>query len=296
MSAEILINDNNEISDISRENMERESINSIFLSPFIFIIKSIFSFTLISYVIGLIIFDELSLCKDPFFAWLVFYLLKQLLTFYFDCKIQYFINRRNNIDRRRIKSMNSILFLIKFFLILILFFITMDIFDMDNSENCINNFVIRYTCYILAIFEICVSLLPSVFSSYFPCIPIALRLANYSSGFNRLGSTNEEIELIPEYNFRGNCNQNDFEIENEDIYIDDFKSNCIICLDEYKEDDTIKLLRCNHHFHSKCINDWLKISCTCPFCRRNAIIESDNDSSSESDENNNTLEIDNNDI
>lgn len=45
-------------------------------------------------------------------------------------------------------------------------------------------------------------------------------------------------------------------------------SECAICLnDTIKDKDIIKKLYCNHTFHKKCINKWLKINNTCPFCR-----------------------------
>lgn len=45
--------------------------------------------------------------------------------------------------------------------------------------------------------------------------------------------------------------------------------SCVICLGEYIEGDNIKCLPgCAHHFHSNCINDWLKNNRKCPLCLR----------------------------
>ena len=41
---------------------------------------------------------------------------------------------------------------------------------------------------------------------------------------------------------------------------------CSICLESYKFSSIIKILPCGHLYHSKCIEDWLKISNVCPFC------------------------------
>ena len=46
--------------------------------------------------------------------------------------------------------------------------------------------------------------------------------------------------------------------------------DCPICLDLI-DDNIVKLVNCNHHFHTKCINTWLKINQTCPLCRTNTI-------------------------
>ncbi|KAI8546034.1 hypothetical protein RHMOL_Rhmol07G0084500 [Rhododendron molle] len=43
---------------------------------------------------------------------------------------------------------------------------------------------------------------------------------------------------------------------------------CCICLSEYREKDTIRWVpECNHCFHVDCIDEWLRMSATCPVCR-----------------------------
>ena len=42
---------------------------------------------------------------------------------------------------------------------------------------------------------------------------------------------------------------------------------CSICLEEYKNNDIIKKLPCNHIFHSECLKIWLSNKTTCPICR-----------------------------
>lgn len=56
--------------------------------------------------------------------------------------------------------------------------------------------------------------------------------------------------------------------ENYHIYNDngvDKYNSCAICFDEYKTNQIIKLLECNHYFHEKCVYKLL----TCPLCRKN---------------------------
>ncbi|XP_010135964.1 PREDICTED: E3 ubiquitin-protein ligase RNF167-like, partial [Buceros rhinoceros silvestris] len=43
---------------------------------------------------------------------------------------------------------------------------------------------------------------------------------------------------------------------------------CAICLEEYKEGDSLKVLSCSHAFHSACIDTWFHIQEICPFCRQ----------------------------
>ena len=45
---------------------------------------------------------------------------------------------------------------------------------------------------------------------------------------------------------------------------------CIICMETYKEDDTITRLRChnNHFFHTNCIESWIRRGGNaCPVCK-----------------------------
>ncbi|KAJ9190528.1 hypothetical protein P3X46_001716 [Hevea brasiliensis] len=43
---------------------------------------------------------------------------------------------------------------------------------------------------------------------------------------------------------------------------------CSICLSDYRSKDTIRCIPdCHHCFHADCIDEWLKMSATCPLCR-----------------------------
>ena len=42
---------------------------------------------------------------------------------------------------------------------------------------------------------------------------------------------------------------------------------CSICLANIRVNDNVTKLKCNHLFHFKCIEKWLKINEECPFCR-----------------------------
>lgn len=42
---------------------------------------------------------------------------------------------------------------------------------------------------------------------------------------------------------------------------------CSICLEDFNENDSLKVLPCNHYFHDKCIKEWFEAKATCPKCR-----------------------------
>lgn len=45
-------------------------------------------------------------------------------------------------------------------------------------------------------------------------------------------------------------------------------SGCAVCLGDYKDTETLRLLpECGHVFHRSCIDPWLMTNPTCPICR-----------------------------
>lgn len=45
-------------------------------------------------------------------------------------------------------------------------------------------------------------------------------------------------------------------------------TDCSVCLSEFQEDETLRLLpKCNHAFHIPCIDTWLRSHTNCPMCR-----------------------------
>ncbi|KAL9684334.1 hypothetical protein QQ045_021770 [Rhodiola kirilowii] len=51
-------------------------------------------------------------------------------------------------------------------------------------------------------------------------------------------------------------------------------TDCSVCLAEFEEGDTLKLLpMCNHAFHIHCIDTWLRSHTNCPLCRANIVLD-----------------------
>lgn len=48
--------------------------------------------------------------------------------------------------------------------------------------------------------------------------------------------------------------------------------DCVICMEDFETDQLCQVFpSCNHTFHSKCMNTWLKKSLTCPICRNSVL-------------------------
>jgi hypothetical protein len=42
---------------------------------------------------------------------------------------------------------------------------------------------------------------------------------------------------------------------------------CFICHETLHSTQNLRTLKCNHSFHSDCVNDWISAKGTCPTCR-----------------------------
>ncbi|KAH6833261.1 RING/U-box superfamily protein [Perilla frutescens var. hirtella] len=50
-------------------------------------------------------------------------------------------------------------------------------------------------------------------------------------------------------------------------------SDCAVCLSEFEEDETLRLLpKCSHAFHIPCIDTWLRSHTNCPMCRAGIVV------------------------
>ncbi|XP_065871014.1 RING-H2 finger protein ATL54-like [Euphorbia lathyris] len=50
-------------------------------------------------------------------------------------------------------------------------------------------------------------------------------------------------------------------------------ADCAVCLSEFEEDETLRLLpKCNHAFHIPCIDTWLRSHTNCPMCRAPIVV------------------------
>lgn len=53
-----------------------------------------------------------------------------------------------------------------------------------------------------------------------------------------------------------------------DLKLPGLDTECVICLSEFAPGELVRLLpRCNHGFHVRCIDKWLRLHSSCPKCR-----------------------------
>jgi len=69
------------------------------------------------------------------------------------------------------------------------------------------------------------------------------------------GATKETIARLPTFQFKA---------ENASSK----NKTCLVCMEDFKENETVKTLPCMHQFHSpNCIDKWLQMNKTCPICK-----------------------------
>ncbi|XVF15262.1 hypothetical protein REPUB_Repub09cG0135900 [Reevesia pubescens] len=62
----------------------------------------------------------------------------------------------------------------------------------------------------------------------------------------------------------------------KDLKIGKGALECAVCLSEFEDDETLRLIpKCSHVFHPDCIDAWLAYHVTCPLCRAKLTLDSD---------------------
>ena len=74
------------------------------------------------------------------------------------------------------------------------------------------------------------------------------------------GATNREITII-----KNRLNKTKIK---KVLELDGSKKNCIICFEDFKENQNIYILPCSHIFHVRCFNKEVKLRQKCPICRK----------------------------
>jgi E3 ubiquitin-protein ligase RNF38/44 len=64
----------------------------------------------------------------------------------------------------------------------------------------------------------------------------------------------------------------------EEVASDDQETDsCIICQDDFKNEEKIGILRCEHEYHEDCLTKWLLVKNVCPICKSEALAPGRND-------------------
>eukprot|EP00850_Spirogloea_muscicola_P016571 SM000135S27015 [mRNA] locus=s135:266587:269301:- [translate_table: standard] len=120
------------------------------------------------------------------------------------------------------------------------------------------------------------------------CLPVIIMLLGFSDEpMNGKGASPEAISSLQKYKFRSHGAHKDSfkeeggESDTEGVgeggllaqgTLDERRVSaedavCCICLGRYCDGVELKELPCEHHFHSSCVDTWLRINSSCPLCK-----------------------------
>ncbi|KAG9347188.1 hypothetical protein JZ751_006115 [Albula glossodonta] len=72
------------------------------------------------------------------------------------------------------------------------------------------------------------------------------------------GLTKADIEQLPSYRFNPNSHQSEQTLERERER--QREEVCVVCMCDFESRQLLRVLPCNHEFHGKCVDKWLKVS------------------------------------
>mmetsp|Transcript_25292 Transcript_25292/g.51964 ORF Transcript_25292/g.51964 Transcript_25292/m.51964 type:complete len:302 (+) Transcript_25292:73-978(+) len=94
------------------------------------------------------------------------------------------------------------------------------------------------------------------------CLPCILRWLRMNQPANASANKGASASVITSLPLKKYSDILDSQLEGE------VDSTCPICISDFDLEEELRVLPCGHHFHSSCVDEWLRVNSTCPSCRR----------------------------
>ncbi|KAJ3679924.1 hypothetical protein LUZ60_016202 [Juncus effusus] len=129
---------------------------------------------------------------------------------------------------------------------------TLKRFSKEDSECCINSAYDETSGTVLVISFVSLLVILSVFGTFL--FVRNCHLLRRGAQNNRpMSVKRQSVEMLPCFVYKFN--------EGND-------KACSICLEEYRDGETVRILPCKHEFHAECVDPWLtKWGTFCPVCK-----------------------------
>lgn len=213
-------------------------------------------------MVYLILYGTTNTCSKPINKWLLGHMIGCILMV---CTVVYrkiynitSVNERDNIHHMNWKALLNTL--------IIVLFILGNIWLFRSNCKDLEPKVYKYILGIIII-NYAIIFIPCVLVlGICCCTPCIIIFGNFlDDGVN--GGSPDQIQQLNTMTYTKNNNSNINSFCENDVEYENQK-NCSICLDDYNDDDQIKILPCKHNFHVDCVDPWLKKNFTCPECRQ----------------------------
>ncbi|KAA3680420.1 uncharacterized protein DEA37_0008028 [Paragonimus westermani] len=76
------------------------------------------------------------------------------------------------------------------------------------------------------------------------------------------GLTKDELDSLPVRFYGADLGLKVADTASVEVPLMATEERCMICLDDYEVKDSLRMLRCRHEFHAKCVDKWLKVNQT----------------------------------
>eukprot|EP00190_Bangiopsis_sp_CCMP1999_P007283 CAMPEP_0198722502 /NCGR_PEP_ID=MMETSP1475-20131203/214_1 /TAXON_ID= ORGANISM="Unidentified sp., Strain CCMP1999" /NCGR_SAMPLE_ID=MMETSP1475 /ASSEMBLY_ACC=CAM_ASM_001111 /LENGTH=289 /DNA_ID=CAMNT_0044483413 /DNA_START=135 /DNA_END=1004 /DNA_ORIENTATION=- len=99
---------------------------------------------------------------------------------------------------------------------------------------------------------------------------LLLELDDNSQRFRRFleGASKGSIERLPTYIYKAEHADANVPNTSSDAHdVSETKTGCTICLEEFCEEENVRILPCFHQFHVSCVDRWLLQQAKCPVCK-----------------------------
>lgn len=81
------------------------------------------------------------------------------------------------------------------------------------------------------------------------CVQALLNLAERLGGPKPRGLTKGEFEQLVAYRYNSELRTSPSD-----------QTSCVVCMSDFENRQLLRVLRCSHEFHAKCVDKWLKVS------------------------------------
>ena len=201
-----------------------------------------------------------------------------IITYLFSILIQFYFDVFKFVMKHTTKQIESIICYFKYIHIFNIIYLIVHYISYNNKLNNTSNNTeeyyeyntLRNFCLITMIIYIIHNFLKYIlYCCAFCDIFINFNMITHNNNNNddyEYEQNNENINIYINNNTESS-NINSLNVINYSRLDNNLDDTCIICLDDYNDNNNIGTLYCNHYFHQECIDQWFQKVKVCPICR-----------------------------